>query len=324
MKTVVQALLFFAMSFQLAAQTAPDIEIYVRLDGKGDFTSIQEAIMSVRAFTEHTSTIHISEGVYNEKVQIPTYLNNIVLEGAGADRTIISYNDYSGRIVDGVKLSTFTSYTLHVQGDQIELKNLTVENTSCGQGQAVALHVDGDEFLAENVRLLGCQDTLYTGGPNSRHYIKDSYIEGTTDFIFGPSTVLFENCTINSKKNSYVTAASTPKGVLFGYVFKNCHFTASEGITEVYLGRPWRPYAKTVIIDCILDEHILAFGWNPWKGDKLFPNKEKTTFYAEYNSQGPGANPKERVDWSFQLSEREASYYTIDQILDYKHWVKNN
>jgi len=65
-------------------------------------------------------------------------------------------------------------------------------------------------------------------------------------------------------------------------------------------------------------------GWNPWKGDKLFPNKEKTTFYAEYNSQGPGANPKERVDWSFQLSEREASYYTIDQILDYKHWVKNN
>src|SRR6056300_1799535 len=116
MKTVVQALLFFAMSFQLGAQTAPDIEIYVRLDGKGDFTSIQEAIMSVRAFTEHTSTIHISEGVYNEKVQIPTYLNNIVLQGTGADKTIISYDDFCLKINNGIKLSTFTSYTLHVQG----------------------------------------------------------------------------------------------------------------------------------------------------------------------------------------------------------------
>ena len=88
-------------------------------------------------------------------------------------------------------------------------------------------------------RFLGNQDTIYTGSEGSRLLFTNCYIEGTTDFIFGPSTALFEYCELHSKRDSYITAASTPKEVEFGYVFKNCKLTAAPGIKKVYLGRPW-------------------------------------------------------------------------------------
>jgi pectinesterase len=320
MKQLKYTLLLFSCSLSLWAQTAPDVTLVVSKDSTSDFSSIQEAIMSVRAFTNHTTTIHIKEGVYFEKIQIPAFLNNLILEGEGTDKTIIVNDDYSGKIVEGKKLSTFNSYTLLIHGDQNQLKNLTVKNTSCNQGQAVALHVIGDEFQATNVNLIGCQDTLYTGGPDSRQYFKECYIEGTTDFIFGSATVFFENCIIKSKKNSFVTAASTPEGASYGYVFDMCEFVAEEGIDKVYLGRPWRPFAQTVMINCQLGAHILPLGWDPWKGDKLFPNKELTTYYGEYKSQGPGANPAQRVNWSHQLTEKEFNRYTLSSVLQYSNW----
>lgn len=97
------------------------------------------------------------------------------------------------------------------------------------------------------------------------------YIEGTTDFIFGPSTALFHNCTIHSKANSYITAASTPKDIEVGYVFKNCKLTAAPDVDKVYLGRPWRPYAATVFINCEMGKHICPAGWDNWRN----PENEK-------------------------------------------------
>ena len=153
---------------------------------------------------------------------------------------------------------------------------------------------------------------IYTYGKGQRQYYRGCWIEGTTDFIFGASTCWFEDCTILSKKNSYVTAASTPEGADFGYVFKNCRLIHDENTDKVYLGRPWRPFAKTVFIDCELGDHILKEGWHNWNK----PYAEKTVFYAESGSRGPGAaSAKERVKWSRQLKASQVGKYTPENVL---------
>ena len=293
-------------------------EITVAQDGSADFATIQEAINSTRDLGPGEVKIHIKNGTYNEKLEIPTWKHQLSLIGESRDKTIITNNDHSGKIdsITGKKLSTFTSYTLLVRGDDIKIENLTIKNASCGEGQAVALHVEGDRFVIKNSNILGCQDTVYTATGGSRQLYLDCYIEGTTDFIFGQATAVFKNCTIHSLKNSYVTAAATPPNQQFGYVFLDCKLTAAEDANEVYLGRPWRPYAKTVFINTEMGNHIVPEGWDPWKGDEMFPNKEETTFYAEYNSQGPGAAPNKRVEWSHQLSEEEAKEYSLENIFN--------
>ncbi len=214
-----------------------------------------------------------------------------------------------------------------VEGNDFFCKNLTIKNTSGPVGQAVALNVNANRVMFINCAFLGHQDTLYTSGEGTKNYFKDCFIEGTTDFIFGDATVLFENCIINSKSDSYITAASTPKDTTYGYVFKNCKLTADEKANKVYLGRPWRPYAKTVFINCEMGKHILPEGWHNWSK----PEAEITSFYAEYNCTGEGFQPKTRVAWSHQLKKTEAKKYTIENILDSdttpttKQWyLKNN
>lgn len=143
-------------------------------------------------------------------------------------------------------MGTFRTYTLKVQGSYITLKDITIENNAAKLGQAVALHTEGDHILVQNCRLLGNQDTVYTGVGGTRVAFYDCYIEGTTDFIFGPSIAWFQNCEIHSKANSYITAASTPAGQKYGYVFYKCRLTADKDVDKVYLGRPWRPFAATI------------------------------------------------------------------------------
>ena len=307
-------LLFFAVQY-ISAQE-PYLKITVAKDASGDFQSIQEAVNSTRDLGPGEVEIFIKNGVYNEKLVIPTWKHRLTLIGESKDQTIIKGNDYSGKIdsVTGEKLSTFTSYTVLVQGDDIHFRNLSIQNTWCERGQAIALHVEGDRFMVENCNLLGCQDTLYTATEGSRQYYKNCYIEGTTDFIFGQATCVFEECTIKSLANSYVTAAATPANQEFGYVFFDCELIAKDGVDKVYLGRPWRSYAKTVFINSTLGEHIVEKGWDPWTGDQMFPQKEKTTYYAEYQSKGKGASPKTRVAWSHQLTKNEMKKYTLEKI----------
>jgi pectinesterase len=198
-----------------------------------------------------------------------------------------------------------------VEGNDFFAKNLTIQNTSGEVGQAVALNVNADRAFFFNCTFLGNQDTLYTSGEGTKNYFSNCYIEGTTDFIFGDATVLFENCEIHSKKDSYITAASTPQGIAFGYVFKGCKLTAAEGVGQVYLGRPWRIYAKTVFMNCEMDKHIQPQGWENWSK----PEAEKTAFYAEYNCKGPGFQPQKRVLWSHQLNKKESEKYSKEVIL---------
>jgi pectinesterase len=215
-------------------------------------------------------------------------------------------------------MSTYTSFTMLVQGDDFYAENLTIANTAGRVGQAVALHVEADRCVFKNCRFLGNQDTMYLAKGNSRQYYENCYVEGTTDFIFGEATVVFQRCTIKSLVNSYITAAATTPVQPYGFVFLNCKLIADSAADKVYLGRPWRPYAKTVFINTQIDKHILPEGWHAWPGDAMFPAKEKTAFYAEYNSTGPGANAKARVPWAKKLNAGEAKKYTLKNILSGK------
>lgn len=278
----------------------------VASDGSGDYKYIQDAIDACRAFTPKRFTVFIRNGVYKEKLNIPAWVTDISLVGESRDSTIITFDDHAGR----GKMGTFDTYSVRIQGNNINVENLTIRNTAGPVGQAVALHVEGNRLVFRNCRFLGDQDTIFASGENAQQYYVDCYIEGTTDFIFGPATALFENCEIRSKRNSYITAASTPHWVDYGYVFKNCRLTVADGVDQVYLGRPWRDYARTVFIGCEMGDHIRPEGWHNWSR----PEAEATTFYAEYGSQGAGAEDEERVGWSHQLSEEQAAEYTIENI----------
>ncbi|WP_159518290.1 pectinesterase family protein [Sunxiuqinia indica] len=306
-KNILTVGLLMLSNFLMAASY--ETEITVAQDGSGDYTSIQEAIDACKAFPDERVTVFIKNGTYNEKVKIPACNTNLSLIGESAEKTMITYDDYFDTIDRG-RNSTFYTYTLKVEADDFYAENLTIANSAGPVGQAVALHVVGDRCTFKNCRMLGNQDTLYTTGEKSRQYFTECYIEGTTDFIFGNSTVLFNECVIHSLADSYITAASTVKGKKYGYVFQNCTLTAAEGVSKVYLGRPWRDYAKVVFISCKLGKHILPEGWSNWGGT----NRDQTAYYAEFNNSGSGFTPDQRVDWSHQLTKDEASVYTIVNI----------
>ena len=305
MRKVLGLLLLLSVVSAAWAQERQDT-IVVSRDGTGNFRTLQEAIESARAFMDYTVTIYVKNGVYKEKVIVPSWVENIDIIGEDRDKTIITYDDHANIN----KMGTFRTYTVKVEGSDITFKNLTIENNAAQLGQAVALHTEGDRLKFINCRILGNQDTIYTGAKFTRLYFKDCYIDGTTDFIFGPSTALFEDCIIHSKRNSYVTAASTPKEAKYGYVFKHCKLTAEPGVDKVYLGRPWRPYAYTLFIECELGKHIVSAGWHNWGKQ----SNEETARYMEYKNTGEGANVSERVAWSKQLTKKEAEAVTDDAI----------
>lgn len=288
-----------------AQQVAQDTLVVSR-DGSGQFRNVQEAVESVRAFMDKTVTIYVKKGTYKEKLLIPSWVKNVQIVGEDAAHTLITYDDHAN--ID--KMGTFRTYTVKVEGNDITFKDLTIENNAAPLGQAVALHTEGTRLMFINCRFLGNQDTIYTGSEGDRLLFTNCYIEGTTDFIFGPSTALFERCELHSKRDSYITAASTPQSEEFGYVFKNCKLTAAPSVKKVYLGRPWRPYGATTFIHCEFGDHIRAEGWHNWKN----PENEKTARYAEFGNTGTGADIKGRVTWAKQLTNKEVTKYTPENI----------
>lgn len=288
----------------------PDTLVVAR-DGTGQFRNIAEAIEVCRAFMDYHKVIFVKKGTYKEKLIIPQSLTNIEICGEDRDNTIITWDDHANVIYPptGKPMGTFRTYTLKIEGANITLKNITVENNAARLGQAVALFTTGDKIVFLNCRFLGHQDTIYTGNARSRHYFKDCYIEGTTDFIFGPSTAWFENCDIFCKADSYITAASTPQNVTYGYIFNNCRITADANVSKVYLGRPWRDYGYTLFMNCELPRQIRPEGWHHWQKER-----EKTARYLEYNNHGEGANTKGRATWSRQLTKKEAQKITLNEV----------
>jgi pectinesterase len=302
------ALLVFGIT-SASAQYAT--KLTVALDGSADYTSIQAAIDDAKSFPDEGITIFVKAGIYQEKVTVHAWNTRITLKGEGAHNTIIRWDD-SFDSMDRGRNSTFHTATLLVRGDQFRAEDLTIENSAGEVGQAVALAVEADRCQFHRCRMIGNQDTLYADGSNARHLYSKCYIEGTTDFIFGGATAVFEACTIHSKRNSFITAASTPPGRKFGFVFLDCTLTADEGVNAVYLGRPWRDYAKTAFLNCEFGDHILPAGWDNWSS----PHREKTTFYAEYQNRGPGADMAGRVSWCYKLSNAQARDYRTNVVLN--------
>lgn len=276
--------------------------IVVAQDGSGDFTTINEALKKLKGDYEESVRVFIKNGVYKEKILMNYTLNNVTLEGESRDGVVISNGDYAQLN----NMGTSGSYTLRIDGNNITLKNLTVENTAGPVGQAVALHTTGDKIHVIDCNILGNQDTLYATGRNSRALFDNCYIEGTVDFIFGSATALFRNCDIHAKSDSYLTAASTAQDNPIGYVFHKCKVTAAPDVKNVHLGRTWRPYASTFFIECELPDAINPKGWHNWGN----PDNDLTSRYGEYKCFGPGANESERVGWRKNINEADAAEMT--------------
>lgn len=290
-----------------------EYDLVVAKDGSGDFMTVQDAVNAVPANREKRTTILIRKGTYKEKLVIPENSRNISFIGEDLEKTVITYDDFaSKKTIFNENIGTFGSSGVFIYGTGFEAENITFSNTAGPVGQAVAVMVAGDKVVFRKCRFLGFQDTLYTWGKTSRQYYEDCYIEGTVDFIFGSSTAVFNRCEIRAKKSGgYLTAASTLEGREYGYLFVDCKLTADEGVEDVYLGRPWRPFAKTVFVNCSMDKHIKPEGWHNWNKK----DTEKTTFYAEYGSKGPGSNSASRVKWSHILTPNQAKAFTINKAL---------
>ena len=296
----------------------PDTIVVAR-DGTGEFRNISEAIEVCRAFMDYHKVIFIKKGTYKEKIILPQWLQNIELLGEDRDQTVITYDDHANILYPptGKGMGTFRTYTLRVDGNDITFRNLTIENNAARLGQAVALHTQGDRLRFIGCRFLGNQDTVYTGTAHTRLWFRDCYIEGTTDFIFGPSTAWFEHCTIHCKADSYITAASTPQDAPYGYVFFDCTITVAPHVSQVYLGRPWRDYGYTLFMNCTLPAQIRPEGWHHWQKER-----EQTARYMEYQNRGEGANAAARVAWSRQLTKKEAQLITPQRVFSIQNeWM---
>jgi pectin methylesterase-like acyl-CoA thioesterase len=286
--------------------------ITVNREGSADFRTVQEAVNAAPPGSRERITIAIRSGIYEEKLTVPREKQNLHFIGESRDGVILTYSDNAKTIgPDGEPLGTFRSSSAFLHGNDFTAENLTFRNASGqGTGQAVAAFVTGDRAVFRNVAFLGFQDTLYTG--ESRQYYEDCRIEGDVDFIFGPATAVFNRCEIRCRRNGgYLTAASTPETSPFGYVFLDCRVSSDPGMTGVWLGRPWRPYANVVWIRTEMDASVHPEGWNNWRD----PEREKTARYFEFASRGPGAQPSARVPWSRQLTPEEAAQYTVSRIL---------
>ena len=311
--------------------------ITVAKDNSGDFNSIQQAVDSIPAGTPET--IYIKKGIHKERVEVRK--NNISFVGESTDDTIITESYYARMIMpDGSKRGTFRSYTFFVYADNFTASNLTFENAAgFGDefGQAIAVYAEGDNITFRNCKILGHQDTLFTGplpmkekqpggftGPTIdgirrvvHQLYEDCYIAGEIDFIFGSATAYFKNCTLfalnrNQKINAYYTAPSTYEGQAFGYVFESCTFTGNCPPKSVALSRPWRIHAKTVLLNCSYSDQIIDEGFTDWNK----PESHETVYYAEYNGHGEGFKPEKRAAYVHQLNESEAARYTLENVMN--------
>lgn len=292
----------------------PDVRKVVAANGTGDYTTVQAAFDAVPDNYTGKWTIFVKSGTYKEKFLLSSAKSNVILEGENRENTILTYDDYSGRIVGGTTLGTSTSYSVAIDANDFMAKNITFQNTSQA-AQAVALRANGDRQIYDNCKMLGYQDTYYLWGGSApgRIYNRNCYIEGSVDFIFGRDIAVFENCTININRNQgTLTAASTEATCTYGLVFINCAITIApmgfdgNAITSFHLGRPWQASPRTVFINCIEPAELNSAGWLAWN---VTP-----ALYAEYNCTGPGSAATGRVTWAKQLTSGEAALYTVQNI----------
>ncbi|HEY1804504.1 MAG TPA: pectinesterase family protein [Terracidiphilus sp.] len=307
---------------EMAGKIPPeDKTYYVAADGTGDYYSIQRALDMVPK--TGGAVLSVAPGVYREVITVNKPNVTIRSTDPDASKTVV-VNDRSA----GQNGGTLHSATVNVTADNFFAENITFQNDfnrthpQLPQGsQALALLVNGDRAIFHNVRFLGNQDTLFAGSQHctnntagctlTRQYFSDCYIEGNVDFIFGDAKAAFENCEIHSTPHDggFITAQSKhyPEQDS-GYVFDHCKLTADPAVTgNVYLGRPWRQYATVIYLHTWMDDKIAPAGWSEWHAEQT--HMLDTTYYAEFDSSGPGAHPGERDPHGHMLTPDEAKQY---------------
>ncbi len=282
----------------------------VASDGSGQFKTVQEAVMAVPSGSATNPVIiHIRPGVYKELVYVQREKRFFHLIGDDPEKTVLTYNLYANvKGPDGRPIGTFRTPSTQIDADDFTAENLTFENSSGTNGQALAIRVDGDRAVFRNCRFLGWQDTILVN--RGRQYFTNCYIAGHVDFIFGAAVCFFEKCRIHCRGNGYITAASTPNDQPHGFVFSNCEITGEPGV-KTYLGRPWRDFAAVAFLNTKMSDVVRPQGWQNWNK----PERESTSRYVEYNNSGPGANPALRVKWSRQLTDAQGGGLTAEQVL---------
>lgn len=308
---------------------APDgTSVIVAQDGSGNYTTVQAAIDAAPANRTTPYIIFVRNGKYREKVTIPANKPFIQLIGETVANTIIVWDDYNGKPNPaGGVFGTSNSATVTVNANDFLAANITFENAIgyTGDGpQALAINVNSDRAVFKNCRFTGGQDTLLANGNGKRQYFRNCYVDGNTDFIFGSAIAVFDSCVIfprdrvDGSSGGYLTAANTPPGQPYGYVFRDCRITANRGITSYTLGRPWQNDASTadaakannkvVFLNTVMGSSIRPEGWSVWDAGT---DVTKIT-YAEYKTRkfdGSLLDVSQRVSWSKQLSDAEAAAY---------------
>ena len=277
----------------------------VAQDGSGNYTTVQAALNAVPNNSSSPTIIYIKNGTYKEVVTVNVNKTNVSLIGQNVDSVKLTYDNYSSKInpATGTGYGTAGSASTFINGQGFYAANITFENSSGPVGQALAVNIAGDKTAFNNCKFLGRQDTWYAG--TCRVYLRNCYIEGTTDFIFGPATAFFDGCSIYSYGGTALTAANTASYVTYGLVFNNCTVTGASGIVTD-MGRTWGGYAATAFINSSLSSIISTAGWNDW-GNKA---NDTTARYAEYGNYGSGANTSGRVTWDKLLTSSQAANYT--------------
>jgi pectinesterase len=249
--------------------------------------------------------IEIRPGIYRERVKIPQDRPRVTLLGTDAAKTVITFNA-GAKDVGG----TFFSSTVDVEGSDFEAANVTFENSHGTGTQAVAIAVYSDRAVFEKCRFIAWQDTLYAA--LGRQYYRGCFIEGHVDFIFGNAGAVFERCEIHSRGDGYITAQGRLTAeAATAFVFTHCRLTGEYTGKGVYLGRPWRPYARVIFLNCWMGEHILPAGWSNWNQTENYT----TSWYSEYGSTGPGGSQDQRVSWTHPLSSSQVPQFEPDAFL---------
>jgi len=301
--------------------------LVVAQDGRGQYSNVQDAIDAVPLRNNARITIDVLPGVYRQPIYVPKTKNMITLRGFCAEDTVLSWNNTATRIehhqvASVIGTGTFGCGTVIVEGEDFIAEGITFENAAQeGSGQAVAIRVTADKCAFYSCRFLGWQDTAYLH--YGKHYLRDCFIEGSCDFIFGNATALLEHCHIHCKSQGYITAQSRKSAQeSTGYVFLRCVITGNGGNSYMHLGRPWAPFSRVVFAYTWMDACIGPVGWNNWNN----PENERSACFYEYRCSGPGSNPCKRVSWARQLMDDEALQFVTHYFIDpdqQKPWLTN-
>lgn len=300
----------------------------VAKDGSGQFKTIAEALATVPQKTNNTFVIYIKEGVYEEQLMIEKNVMNVVMIGDGPTKTKITG---SKNFVD--KVPTFKTATVAVVGDGFMAKNIGFENSAGAEKhQAVALRVQSDKSIFYNCQMDGYQDTLYAH--THRQFYRECTISGTIDFIFGNSAVVFQKCKMVVRKpmenqRCIVTAQGRmDRREPTGIVLHDCSIVADPAYVPhqvtlpSFLGRPWKNYSRTIIMQTQIDDVIHPDGWLPWEGDFALD----TCNYAEFDNRGAGANTAKRVKWKGittpTMTADRAKEFTVQTFIQGDEWIK--